>query len=185
MEKELAAIEEKIESGRKKVEELGRKKERIIESYVDGVITRKDRDIRLLKVEDDVRDHLDTISLLQGKREGILGIFEKKPKDTLEAFVNSLDMMDSEDKYQVIHKHIESLVAKPESYGVRDRRSKRENAVRIVIKDIYGGENTYMYFPMKYQGHNLYLVDEGKMEVIRSNSSSVTAIWVAGVSFRI
>ena len=73
----VAEVKEKIESGRKKVEELGRKKERIIESYVDGVITRKDRDTRLLKVEDDVRDHLDTISLLQGKREGILGIFEK------------------------------------------------------------------------------------------------------------
>ena len=85
------------------------KKDRIAENYEDGLISKKTRDLRLLKVQDEVRAHQEYLASLQGKIEAIAGLLEGGNPDSVEAFLAALDTMDSESKFDIIHKHIKSL----------------------------------------------------------------------------
>ena len=160
--KELESLEGKIAAAEKKIDTFNSKKQRILETYLDGFISKKDRDIRLLKVEDEARFQRDFISQLQDKRRAIMRLLDGDEIDSVENFMKTYEAMSSEDKYEIIHKHIESLVAVPESYGKRDPRSKRENAVHITIKAIEGSTVEYLYFPMLYQGKQLYVLIDGE-----------------------
>lgn len=82
--------------------------------------------------------------------------------NTVENFMRAAAAMTEEDKYTIIHKHIESLVAVQESYGKRDKRTSRPNAVHITIKAIEGSTVEYLYFPKYYEGRNLYILIDGK-----------------------
>jgi hypothetical protein len=154
--KELEILGEKLDAAQKKMEEFSGKKERIIETYMEGFIDKKSRDLRLSKVEDEVKVHRDYMNSLEGKRRALLGLLKKGKGDTVENFMNAAKSMKETDKYDIIHKHIESLVAVPESYGKRDPRTHRPNAVKIVITSVYGTTSEHLYFPKGYQGHNLY-----------------------------
>ena len=155
--KELAVVEEKIKAGLEKLKIIQGKKDRIAENYEDGLITKKTRDLRLSKVQDEVRLHQEYLTSLQGKREGIAGLLEGGNPDTVEAFTSALDTMDSESKFDIIHKHIKSLTAEPISFGVRDPRTHKPNGVKIIITTILDTTYEYIYVPKLYQGFNLYV----------------------------
>ena len=160
--KELEILDEKLAAGQEKMSDFTQKKQRIIETYLEGFIDKKSRDLRLSKLEDDARVHRDYLNSLQGKRRAIAGLLETDRKDTVESFMKAADTMRSEDKYSIIHQHIEKLVAVQESFGKRDPRTTRPNAVRIVITSVYGTTAEYMYFPKYYQGHNLMVMADGE-----------------------
>lgn len=155
--KSIADLDEKIVAGQEKIAETASKKDRIVEAYIDGLIDRKNRDLRLSKIEDDVRDQRDRLTSLQAKRRAIAGMLEDREKDSIEAWLEAIAKMDQEDMFQVIHQHCEKLVARQVSFGKRDPRTKRDNAVEIVVTSIAGGEYKFMYIPKYYQGHNLYI----------------------------
>ena len=154
---ELKIVEEKIAAAKKKMEDFTQKKERIVESFLDLMIDRKTRDLRLKKLQDEVSVQSDNLSSLEDKKRAIMGLLETGEKDTLSVFEKSLEKMELEDKYEVVHRHIESLVGERVSFGVRDRRSKGPNAVRIKITSVQGQEYLYMYVPRLYEGTNLYV----------------------------
>ena len=164
--KELEIIDGKLEAARKKMDEFSGKKERIIDSYMEGFIDKKSRDLRLSKVEDEVRDHRDYLNSLQGKRRAIAGLLKKGSGDTVENFMKAAESMDAVDKYDIIHRHISNLTARQVSYGRRDPRTSRPNAVLIEITSVSGNTSKHMYFPKGYQGHNLYtwVLDENDNE---------------------
>lgn len=153
----LMIVEEKLKEAERKMEEFTAKKGRIMDSYIEGLISQKDRDIRLLKVKDDILYHQGLITALNDRKRAIMSLLETDEKDTFGAFEKTLENIGLEDKFSVIHRHIENLVARPVSYGIRDPRSKKNNAVEIEVKSIYGTVYKYMYFPRYYKGHNLYV----------------------------
>lgn len=155
--KELRIVEQKIREAERKMEDFSKKKERIIESFLDLVIDKKTRDLRLSKLADEVRVHQEVISSLQAKRRAIAGMLEDHEENTEEAVLAAIEKMDSEDKFQVIHRHIKSVTGEPMSYGKRDPRCKKENAVKIIVTSVYGVSYEYLYFPKYYQGFNLYV----------------------------
>lgn len=155
--KELKVVREKIAASEKKTGEFNLKKERILESYMDGLIDRRNRDYRLSKLADDLRVHLEAESSLRAKEGALVGMLEDHLENTEEAVIAALEKMDTEDKFQVIHRHIQSVVGKPLSYGVRDKRTHRPNAVEITVTSVYGQDYRYMYFPKYYKGSNLYV----------------------------
>lgn len=154
---ELLVIEEKIDAAERKAEDLKAKKDRIVDTFLEGLIDRENRDRRLLKLKDDTQVQEDAIRLLWGRKNAILGLLNSAKKDTLKSFEAALDTMDTEDKYKVIHQHIESLTFRPESFGKRDPRTKWDNGVRITITTLQNKEHTFMYVPCKYEGSNLYV----------------------------
>ena len=155
--KELEIVEEKIAAARKKMDEFVQKKDRILDTYMEGLIDKNTRDLRLKKLQDEVSVQSDNLSSLEAKKRAIMGMLEEGEKDAFETFLASYEKMEVENKYEVIHRHIESIVAEKVIFGKRDRRTKGCNAVRISIKDVYGHEHLFMYCPRYYKGSNLYI----------------------------
>ena len=155
--KNLEVLEEKIREGERKMEEFAAKKERIVESYMDGLIDRKTRDFRLLKTKKDELHQQDSISALNDRKRALVGLLEGDKRDTTENFLSSLETIESEEIFDIIHKHISKLTAIPISYGKRDPRSKKNNALKIEVTSNYGTVYKFMYFPRYYKGHNLYV----------------------------
>lgn len=153
----LMVVEEKLKEAERKMADFDAKKDRITDSFIEGLISQKDRDFRLLKLADDIRIQQGAISVLNDRKRAIASLLETDEKDTFEAFENALDTIALEDKYEIIHQHIESLVASRVSFGKRDPRSKKDNAVKIKITSIEGKEYLYMYIPRYLNGSNLYL----------------------------
>lgn len=154
---ELNILDEKIVAGTKKMDEFDDKKSRIVDSYLERLIDKKTRDLRLSKLQDDIRDHQVYLKGLQEKRDSILRLLELGNPDSVEAFSAALDTMDSEDMYDIIHKHIKSLIAKPVSFGERDPRTHKPNGVEITVTPIIGEPRKFMYIPNHYKGSNLYV----------------------------
>ena len=159
--KNLKIVDEKIESANKKIENFDQKKERIVESYMEGLIDKKNRDLRLKKLEDDVKFQRDFLNQLQDKRRAIMGLLETDENDTIESFIKAAKLMGSENKFYIVHKHIEKLVAYREDFGKKDRRSSKPRAVHIVITTLYGVNVEYMYIPHT-KGCNLYILIDGE-----------------------
>ena len=157
--KELKIVEQKIREAERKMEDFTKKKERIVESFLDLVIDKKTRDLRLSKLQDEVRLQTDALTSLQGKREAITRMLEDHGEDAISQVSDAVKVMDSESKYSVIHRHIEKVVGIPESFGERDPRCSRPNSVLITVTSVYGQDYLYRYFPRYYKGSNLYLWD--------------------------
>ena len=143
------------------IEQTGEKKGRIVESYMEGLIDKENRDLRLKQVEDDVRVHRTNLNALAEKRDaiaGMLGTLRTDYESGVEAGLDIIDTIDgAQEKYNIIHQHIKSLVPTPVSYGKRDPRTHKPNGVEIVITAVTGQVYKYMYIPKSYQGHNLYV----------------------------
>lgn len=155
--KELEVLDGKLAAGKVKLDEFDAKKERIIDAYIEGRINKKNYDLRLLKLQNDIRVHQSYLTSLQAKIEAITGMLEIGGPDSVEAFTSAIDTMDGEDAYKIIHRHIKSLVPKQVSYGVRDPRTRRPNAVEIEITTTLDIVYKFLYVPKKYQGCNLFL----------------------------
>ena len=155
--KELEVLDGKLAAGKVKLDEFDAKKERIIDAYIEGRINKKNYDLRLLKLQNDIRVHQSYLTSLQAKIEAITGMLEIGGPDSVESFTSALDTMDGEEAYKIIHRHIKSLVPKQMSYGVRDPRTKRPNAVEIEITTTLDIVYKFLYVPKKYQGCNLFL----------------------------
>lgn len=154
---ELSVTQEKLREAERKMQDYVAKKDRIVDTFLEGLIDRNKRDLALLKLKDDISAHREVISSLQAKERAILGMIEGGHKDTLQAFVSALDKMDTEGKFEIIHKHIEKITGEPESYGRRDPRTSKPNSIKITLTDIYGKEYLFRYFPKCYEGANLYI----------------------------
>lgn len=161
----LDVINKKITSYKEKIDESEDKKKRIVDTYLDGFIDKKTRDLRLSKLKDDTLSHQKEINALEEERRAILGLLDNVDKEREEwVYYDALDTMEKsvrseEDNYNIIHKHIIKIHPESLSYGVRDRRCHRNNAVLFTIYTVSGCEYKYMFFPKKYQGHNLMIWD--------------------------
>ena len=155
--KEKEIVDEKIAEAKRKMDEFVQKKARIVDTFLEGLIDRKNRDLRLSKLQDEVRAHTEQESRLQAKSDALARMLEDGRKDTFESFMAALEKMDTETKFEVVRKHIEKIVPKQVSFGKRDPRTHLPNAVEITVTSVYGQEYRYMYIPKVYKGHNLYI----------------------------
>ena len=159
--KQLETVEEKLSAAKKKTDDFTKKKQRIVETYLEGLIDKKSRDLKIAKLEDEAKFQMEYMAQLEDKKRAIVALLETKV-DTMEAFEAALDNLDASDKFEVIHKHIIKLTATQESFGKRDPRTTRPNGVRIVIDTAKGTSYTFMYVPKFYDGNNLFQLVRGK-----------------------
>jgi hypothetical protein len=163
---QILVLQQKITAIDEKIENSEVKKKRIVNSYIDGLITLEDRDTRLSKVKDEVESQLSLKTSLMEKRSALQGLLEGIDRDL--DYINSIVELGEieytpQEKYDIVHKHILSLVARQVSYGRRDPRSRRPNGVEITINTPYGEPWKYMYFPKGYDGHNLYKIGRDRL----------------------
>lgn len=157
---EISVLQQKADAVAEKISKAEVKRARIVESYMDGLIDKKTRDLRLLKVQDDIRAHLDVKSSLVARMDTIAGLLEGMDKDSdlVEAVADAAILeYTAQEKYAIIQRFIVSLTGKPVSYGERDKRCKKPNGVEIEITTVHGAVHRFMYFPKFFNGHNLYI----------------------------
>lgn len=155
--KELKVVEQKIREAERKMEDFTKKKERIIESFLDLVIDKKTRDLRLSKLSDEVRVHTEQESRLKARKMALERILEGHSENTEETVLAAIEKMDTDTVFDIIHRHIEKVTGVPESFGERDPRCSRPNSVLITVTSVYGQDYLYRYFPKYYKGSNLYI----------------------------
>ena len=59
------------------------KKERIVESFLDGLIDKNKRDLRLSKLSDEVRDHTERESVLEARKIALERMLDNHKKADL------------------------------------------------------------------------------------------------------
>lgn len=162
----IEIIDRKIEVLQEKLNEADVKKQRIVDTFLEGYLDKKNRDLRLSKLQDDTLSQQKEMTALEGEKRAILELLSNVDEEKDEwLYFNTLDTMgksvrSDEDNYRIIHQHIMKIEPESLSYGIRDRRCHKPNAVLFTIFTVSGTVYKYMFFPKKYQGHNLHIWDE-------------------------
>ena len=159
---EISVLQQKISAIDEKIEKSEIKKKRIVESYMDGLIDKNSRDARLLKVKEEVDDQLRSKISLTEKIDALEQLLKgiDSDMDYVNAVADASSMVYTEtEKYDIVHKHILSLTAVPQSFGKRDPRTTKPNGVLITIHPLHGEDWTFMYVPKFYQKHNLFMLN--------------------------
>lgn len=164
----ISVIEQKISTLQVIITESDTKKKRIVDTYLEGYIDKKERDIRLSRLQDDVVIQQKEISALEDEKRAIMTLLDNVDKelnemidiDTMNAMSNNIKS--DTDRYNIIHKHILKIVPSRCQYGEKGRRVKGLNAVLIEIYTIKGDLHKVIYLPKAQRGNNLYTYHDEK-----------------------
>lgn len=164
----ISVIEQKISTLQVIITDSDTKKKRIVDTYLEGYIDKKERDLRLSRLQDDVVIQQKEISALEDEKRAIMTLLENVDKelnemidiDTMNAMSNNIKS--DTDRYNIIHKHILKIVPSRCQYGEKGRRVKGLNAVLIEIYTIKGDLHKVIYLPKAQRGNNLYTYHDEK-----------------------
>lgn len=160
---EIKVIESKIATFTDKINGTEGKKQRVIDTYLEGLINKKIRDEKLAKIDAEDFAVQNEINTLKEKKLAIEGLISSANQDIEELeLLNAMDILDAAEndkqaKYDIIHKHIIKVVPERMSFGKRDPRTTRDNGVLFNIYSANGGVWKYLFIPKYYQKHNLYV----------------------------
>lgn len=165
----LEVIEQKINTINSIIAESDTKKKRIIDTYLEGYIDKKERDLRLSKLQDDIVVHQKDLSGLNEERSAILGLLENVNKEKDEwIYYDTLDTVEKsvrtdEDRYRIIHQHILKIIPHRHQYGEKSPKAKKENGILLEIYTVKGDVHKVIYLAKEQKGDNLitYHNDKG------------------------
>lgn len=143
-----------------KLEQQDDKKKRIVDAYLDDLITKAERDKRLKSLAESMTEY----QLQINRYEEQLDSIRKGPQiehlslpDTLSLITDNEDLKTAQ---KVARKHIKSCTAVLKSVGDRDPRSKKPNAVFYTIETYTYGTFYYLYFPKGYKKVKRFISNE-------------------------
>jgi DNA invertase Pin-like site-specific DNA recombinase len=165
----LEVIEQKIKTINGIITESDTKKKRIVDTYLEGYIDKKERDLRLSKLQDDVLAHKKELSVLNEEKNAILTLLDNVSKEKDEwLYYNTIDTIGSsvksdEDRYRILHQHILKIIPHRHQYGEKSPKAKKENAVLLEIHTVKGEIHKVIYLAKEQKGNNLitYHADKG------------------------
>lgn len=165
----LEVIEQKIKTINAIIAESDTKKKRIVDTYLEGYIDKKERDLRLSKLQDDTLVHQHDLSTLNEEKSAILGLLENVNKEKDEwLYFDTLDAMNSgvksdEDRYRIIHQHILKIIPYRYQHGEKSPKAKKENGILLEIHTVKGEIHKVIYLAKEQKGNNLltYHNDKG------------------------
>ena len=164
----LSVIEQKTSTLKGIIEDTDIKKKRIVDSFIEGYIDKKERDLRLSKIQDDILIHQKEINALEEERNTILGLLDNVDKELNEwIYYDALDTVENsvrtdEDRYRIIHKHIVKIIPQRIQYGKRAADATRDNAISIEIYTAKGDIKKFIFLPMSRKGDNLLTYHDDK-----------------------
>lgn len=157
----LNVIEQKINTLKGIIIEADSKKKRVVDSFIEGYLDLKERDLRLKRIQDDTLSHHNDLNALEEEKTAILGLLENVSQEKDEwLYYNTLDTLGSsvksdEDRYKIIHQHILKIVPSRYQYGERGRKTKGDNGMMIEIYTVKGDIHKFIYLPAAQKGNNL------------------------------
>lgn len=157
----LEVIDQKIQTINGIIEDSDTKKKRIVDTYLEGYIDKKERDLRLSKLQDDMVVHQKDLSALNEEKSAILGLLDNVNKEKDEwLYYNTLDAMNSgvksdEDRYRIIHQHILKIIPHRYQHGEKSKKAKKENAILLEIYTVKGEIHKVIYLAKEQKGNNI------------------------------
>lgn len=157
----LEVIDQKIQTINVIITESATKKKRIVDTYLEGYIDKKERDLRLSKLQDDILVHQKDLSALNEEKSAILSLLDNVNKEKDEwLYYNTLDAMNSgvksdEDRYRIIHQHILKIIPYRHQHGQKSPKAKKENAILMEIYTVKGDMHKVIYLPKEQKGNNI------------------------------
>lgn len=164
----LQVIEQKIKTINNIIAESDGKKKRIIDTYLEGYIDKKERDLRLKKIQDDTLSHHSNLKALEEEKTAILELLENVSKEKDEwLYYDTLDAIQSgvksdEDRYRILHQHILKIIPLRYQYGEKSKKAKKENAIMLEIYTVKGDVKKFIYLPKEQKGDNLLTYHDDK-----------------------
>ena len=144
--REVEIIEMKINTINNNIGNIQVKKQRIIETYLEGLLDKQNRDLKLNKLSEDISTYTKELNALKEAKNTLLRLIESyEKKDEIEAFISSMDTLDTLNKYDVIHQQIKEIRLERMQFG--DKKTKKDNAVKITLYMINGGVWVFCYVP--------------------------------------
>lgn len=164
----LKVIEQKINTLNGIIAESDSKKKRVVDSFIEGYIDKKERDLRLKRIQDDTLSHYTNFKALEEEKSAILGLLDNVNQekdewlyyDTLDTIGNSVKT--DEDRYKIIHKHILKILPSRYQYGERSRKAKGDNGIMIEIHTVKGNIKKFIFLPSAQRGDNLLTYHDDK-----------------------
>lgn len=135
--KELVISQDKITVLSAKIDTINEKKQRVVDSYVEGLISKDDRDVKLNKIRTEVDDYNKKINSLRESVIKLEQLISSYCKEDVGAVINNgIDGLDYQNKYDIVHQHIK--VVNLERYP--------ESGLVITIHTITGKEYKWLYY---------------------------------------
>lgn len=157
----LEVIDQKINTINVIIAESDNKKKRIVDTYLECYIDKKERDLRLSKLQDDILVHQKELSALNEERMSILRLLDNVNKEKDEwLYYDTLDAMKSgvksdEDRYKIIHQHILKILPLRYQHGEKGKKAKGDNAILLEVYTVKGDIHKFIYLPKEQKGNNL------------------------------
>ena len=163
-EKDLEVLKEKMKTVEKKLSSLEEKKARIVELYVEGVITKEERQKRLSGTVLEAKTYNDTLLSYNEQIGGILQLLEGNSEDLPDlerlksVYEGVLGEEDLKLMEEIVKRQIRRVTSSAEWFGKdRDKRAVRQNAQCITIETMYSGVRKFIYVARKYKGHRFFV----------------------------
>ena len=149
----LATIEKKLETLQGKVNALERRKSKVVDSYIDELIDKAQRDEKLAKIASDTNElnlKIKTLKSDHGKIQKL--IKQLSDVDTYTGYVSDtmlgvLRERDLHKMYEIIHTYVLSCTVTRTQFGPADPRSSRPNALEYHVKTVDGYTYKFLYLP--------------------------------------
>ena len=158
----LATIEKKLETLQGKENALQRRKDKVVDSYIDELIDKAQRDEKLARIASDAQELNEKVKALQSEHKKLtklinqlsnLDSYTTFAKDTM---LGVLRERDPHKLYDIIHTYIISCTATRTQYGPADPRSKTPNALEYHVKTIDGYTYKFLYLPCSQKQYKYY-----------------------------
>lgn len=142
--KEIEIIDKKINTITNSINSVQKKKQRVIDTFVEGLIDKENRDHKLNKINDEVIQYQKELNILNESKNNLIRLIESyQNKDEVESFISSMDTLNVLDKYDVIHQQIRLITLERMKLPLGDKII--DNAVKIIINTATGGVWQFCY----------------------------------------
>lgn len=142
--REVEIIDMKINTITNNINGVQKKKQRIIDTFLEGLIDKENRDLKLSKISEEVATYQKELNSLNETKNSLIKLIESyQKKDEVESFISNMDTLNSLDKYDVIHQQLKEVTF--ERYKMEFEGKIFDNATLITITTITGGVWKFCY----------------------------------------
>lgn len=167
----IDVLNQKILALQEKVDVFEYKKSKIVDTYLEDLITKQERDKKLNKLKQENQSYQDTILSYKEQIKSLKSILENRDNGVDLEYLSSLytgviKHTDLKVMSEIVHRHLTSVTCIPIYYGKdRDRRAKTHNAQLVTITTVSGKVQKYAYVQKGYKGHNYFFYKENGSEI--------------------
>lgn len=157
----IKILEEKLDFIAERMNDLGKKKERIVDMYIDGLLTNDKRSAKIQKIDNDRKDifleqvrylnekeHLEemTIDLTEKYDLNDIGNIAGQIEKIMELQTRIYSITDDKERSLIIHKHVKSVTVANRELVWQFPHKLRKGIARFITIELYRGEIFYFYY---------------------------------------